>query len=401
MRRVVDHGDRGRHACGRDAETSWESLKAGRSGIRRIDYYDVSTFPVQIAGICDDFDLSQLPDADAAPYLHRGRALRRRGRRGGAAQRGARAGHVRRPSASGSRSEAPSTGRSSRSSPTPSPCARRPKDGSCTGSRRSRRCSTARTRPCAEIARVAGADGPVIGISTACTASAHSIGEAFRLIQDDEVDMMVAGGFDALTTWCDLLGFSLLGALTTQYNDDPEHASRPFDRDRSGFVLGEGGVVVVLEEREAAEARGARILGGARRLRVEPEPLPHDRSAARRRRRRARDERRAARGRPADRATSTTWSPTRPPRRRATCPRRSRSSACSATTPAGIVVTSPKCMTGHTTCAASALNLLAGVFAMRDGVVSPTINLDNQDPEVRPRLRPERGARARRATSSS
>ena len=124
---------------------------------------------------------------------------------------------------------------------------------------------------CAEIARIAGADGPVIGISTACTASAHSIGEAFRLIQDDEVDVMVAGGFDALTTWFDLLGFSLLGALTSKYNDDPEHASRPFDRDRSGFVLGEGGVVVVLEELRGGGGARRDDLGRARRVRLEPQ----------------------------------------------------------------------------------------------------------------------------------
>ena len=132
-------------------------------------------------------------------YLHRGRALRRRGR---ASRRSG--------TPSSSRARTPpervgrrdrrlaSTGRSSRSSPTRSPCASRRRAGSCTASRRSRRCSTARTRPARRSRAIAGADGPVIGISTACTASAHSIGEAFRLIQDDEVDVMVAGGFDAL-----------------------------------------------------------------------------------------------------------------------------------------------------------------------------------------------------------
>ena len=72
MRRVVLTGIGAVTPVGRDAETSWQSLKAGRSGIKRIDYYDASTFPVQIAGICDDFDLSQLPDENAAPHLHRG-----------------------------------------------------------------------------------------------------------------------------------------------------------------------------------------------------------------------------------------------------------------------------------------------------------------------------------------
>ena len=71
---------------------------------------------------------------------------------------------------------------------------------------------------------------------------------------------MIAGGFDALTTWLDVLGFSLLGALTTEYNDDPSSASRPFDKDRSGFVLGEGAVVMVLEELEAARRAARRSM---------------------------------------------------------------------------------------------------------------------------------------------
>ncbi len=106
---------------------------------------------------------------------------------------------------------------------------------------------------------------------------------------------MIAGGHDALTSWVDVLGFSLLGALTKDYNDDPEHASRPFERDRTGFVLGEGAVVL--------DPRGARSrprprrahLRGDRRLRIEPERLPDDRPSARRRRRGDRDEPGAAR----------------------------------------------------------------------------------------------------------
>jgi 3-oxoacyl-[acyl-carrier-protein] synthase II len=364
---------------GRDAESSWESLKAGRSGVRRIDYYDVSTFPVQIAGICEDFDLSQLPDQEAARYLHRGErfgvaaaveALRNAGLEPGtyAPERVGIAigGSVDRPElqefSDAFAVRATSEGRELHRFPP------------------IQTLLNSQNTACAEIARVAGADGPVIGISTACTASAHSIGEAFRLIQDDEVDMMVAGGFDALTTWCDLLGFSLLGALTTQYNDDPEHASRPFDRDRSGFVLGEGGVVVVLEEQKAAEARGAKILAelvgyGSSLNRYRMTDPPPDggggviaMNAALRE---------AGLG-PGDvdyvvaHATST--------------PAGDVSETVAIKRVFGddsrrIVVTSPKSMTGHTTCAASALNLLAGVYAMRDGVVSPTINVDNQDPE--------------------
>ena len=379
MRRVVITGIGAVTPVGRDAESSWESLKAGRSGVRRIDYYDVSTFPVQIAGICEDFDLSQLPDQEAARYLHRGErfgvaaaveALRNAGLEPGtyAPERVGIAigGSVDRPElqefSDAFAVRATSEGRELHRFP---PIQTLLNSQNTAG---------------AEIARVAGADGPVIGISTACTASAHSIGEALRLIQDDEVDMMVAGGFDALTTWCDLLGFSLLGALTTQYNDDPEHASRPFDRERSGFVLGEGGVVVILEERESAEARGAPILAelvgyGSSLNRYRMTDPPPDggggviaMNAALRE---------AGLG-PGDvdyvvaHATST--------------PAGDVSETVAIKRVFGddssrIVVTSPKSMTGHTTCAASALNLLAGVFAMRDGVVSPTINVDNQDPE--------------------
>lgn len=379
MRRVVITGIGAVTPVGRDAESSWESLKAGRSGVRRIDYYDVSAFPVQIAGICEDFDLSQLPDQEAARYLHRGErfgvaaaveALRNAGLEPGtyAPERVGIAigGSVDRPEL-----QEFSDAFAVRSKSEGRELHRFPPIQTLLNSQ-----NTA----CAEIARVAGADGPVIGISTACTASAHSIGEAFRLIQDDEVDMMVAGGFDALTTWCDLLGFSLLGALTTQYNDDPEHASRPFDRDRSGFVLGEGGVVVVLEEQEAAEARGAKILAelvgyGSSLNRYRMTDPPPDggggviaMNAALRE---------AGLG-PGDvdyvvaHATSTAAGDV--------------SETVAIKRVFGddsrrIVVTSPKSMTGHTTCAASALNLLAGVYAMRDGVVSPTINVDNQDPE--------------------
>ena len=379
MRRVVITGIGAVTPVGRDAESSWESLKAGRSGVRRIDYYDVSAFPVQIAGICEDFDLSQLPDQEAARYLHRGErfgvaaaveALRNAGLEPGtyAPERVGIAigGSVDRPElqefSDAFAVRAASEGRELHRFPP------------------IQTLLNSQNTACAEIARVAGADGPVIGISTACTASAHSIGEAFRLIQDDEVDMMVAGGFDALTTWCDLLGFSLLGALTTQYNDDPEHASRPFDRDRSGFVLGEGGVVVVLEEQEAAEARGAKILAelvgyGSSLNRYRMTDPPPDGGGGVMAMNAALRE--AGLG-PGDvdyvvaHATSTAAGDV--------------SETVAIKRVFGddsrrIVVTSPKSMTGHTTCAASALNLLAGVYAMRDGVVSPTINVDNQDPE--------------------
>ena len=114
--------------------------------------------------------------------------------------------------------------------------------------------------PAASMALLADCRGPLVSLSTACTSSAHSIGEGYRRIQDGEAKLMLTGGYDALTTWLDVLGFSLLGALTKEYNDEPERASRPFDGRRSGFVLGEGAVVAILEDLDSAQERGAPIL---------------------------------------------------------------------------------------------------------------------------------------------
>jgi 3-oxoacyl-[acyl-carrier-protein] synthase II len=104
-----------------------------------------------------------------------------------------------------------------------------------------------------------GAKGPNSATATACTTSAHSIGDSYRMIQHGDADAMICGGAEAAVTPMGIGGFAAMRALSTR-NDEPERASRPWDKDRDGFVVGEGSGILVLEELEMARARGAGIL---------------------------------------------------------------------------------------------------------------------------------------------
>ena len=104
-----------------------------------------------------------------------------------------------------------------------------------------------------------GLMGPNHAVVTACSTGAHSIGDAARMIKDDDADIMIAGGAEATICPIGIAGFAQARALSTKFNDQPEKASRPYDRDRDGFVMGEGAGVVVLEEYEHAKRRGAKI----------------------------------------------------------------------------------------------------------------------------------------------
>jgi 3-oxoacyl-[acyl-carrier-protein] synthase II len=106
-----------------------------------------------------------------------------------------------------------------------------------------------------------GFKGPNSAVVTACATGAHAIGDAARMIALDDADVMVAGGAESAICRIGIAGFNACKALSTKYNDNPSIASRPYDRDRDGFVMGEGAGMVVLEEYEHAKARGAKIYG--------------------------------------------------------------------------------------------------------------------------------------------
>ena len=109
------------------------------------------------------------------------------------------------------------------------------------------------------IAKEVGVTGGCYSITTACASGTQAIGMAYRKIKDGANNMILAGGCDAMISEIDLIGFCMLGAVTSQYNNNPEKASRPFNKDRSGFVLGEGAGMLILEEYEHAVQRKAKI----------------------------------------------------------------------------------------------------------------------------------------------
>ena len=223
-----------------------------------------------------------------------------------------------------------------------------------------------------------GAKGPNEATATACTTSAHSIGDSFRIIQHNDADVMIAGGAEAAITPMGVGGFAAMRALSTR-NDAPEKASRPWDRDRDGFVIGEGAGILILEELEHARKRDARILaeiagygmsGDAYHM---TQPAPEHEGGFRVMRNAVRDA-----GITPDvvgyvnaHGTSTPIGDTLEAHaiRNFFGERR-------------IAVSSTKSMTGHLLGGAGGLEAGVTVLALRDQILPPTINLENPDPDT-------------------
>ena len=374
-RRVVVTGLGCISPVGNTVEQAWSRLVAGQSGIDRITKFDASTFSCQIAGEVRGFDVEAYMSAKEArtmdTFIHYGIAA--------ASQAVADAG-LKTGEALGAE-EATRIG-----------CV----IGSGIGglpmieathaeytSRGARRISPFFV-PASIINMIAGHvsirygfKGPNIAIVTACTTGLHCIGEAGRMIEYGDADVIVAGGSEATVSPLGVGGFAAMRALSTR-NDDPATASRPWDKDRDGFVLGEGAGVMVLEEYEHAKARGAKIyaelagfgmsadaghmtapsmdgprramLGALRNAGLNPDAVQYVNAHG----------------------TSTPLGDV------------NESNAIKATLGAhaqSVVVNSTKSMTGHLLGGAGGLESVFTVLALHHQVSPPTINIFNQDPE--------------------
>ena len=224
-----------------------------------------------------------------------------------------------------------------------------------------------------------GLKGPNLAVVSACATGTHAIGEAFRMIQHDQAKVMIAGGTESCITPLGIGGFCALKALSKR-NDDPKVASRPFDKERDGFVMGEGAGVVVLEELEHAKKRGAKIYGELVGYALNGDayhmtaPNPEGESASRCMASAVKD----AKLRLEDityinaHGTSTELN--------------DKIETLAIKKTFGVhakklQISSTKSMTGHTLGAAGGIEFVACCLSLRDQVLHPTINLTSPDPE--------------------
>ena len=233
--------------------------------------------------------------------------------------------------------------------------------------------------PAAHLASMFDAQGPNINCLTACAASSQAIGEARELIRRGDVDVMLSGGTHSMIHPFGVTGFNLLTALSTR-NDNPQAASRPFDRDRDGFVLGEGAAMLVLEELEHARSRGAEIYGEikgygstADAFRI-TDTHPEGRGAIRCIQSALDDAGIVAEQIQYINAHGTGTSVNDKVETLAI-------KKALGETAYKIPVSSTKSMMGHLIAAAGATEVIVCLLAMRDGVLPPTINYENPDPD--------------------
>jgi 3-oxoacyl-[acyl-carrier-protein] synthase II len=372
---------------GKDVESTWDGMRHGRSGVARITRFDASTLPTQIAGEVKNFKLADFV-ADAQQYEYCGQnsrfamaaatmALKDSGVDAGrmdcdriGVYLGAGEGQHDFENfmyilAKAYHDDAVHVAEFSQGGM----CHLHPQ----------REWEQEPNMPAGHVAALVGARGPNYNCLTACAASSQAIGEALEVIRRGDADIMFSGGAHSMIHPLGVTGFNLLTALSTN-NDDPQGASRPFDLDRDGFILGEGAGIVVLEELEHARRRGAKIYG---------ELIGYGSTADAFRLTDAHHE-----GRGAIAAIREAFADAQ------TGPDTIQYiNAHGTSTGIGdlvetisvkaafgdfapkVPISSIKSMTGHLIAAAGAVELITCLLAIRDGVIPPTINYNTPDPQ--------------------
>ncbi len=358
---------------GLTAGETWDALRAGRSGVGRITQFDASAMPVQIAAEVRGFDPTRYMDAKSVRRLERFAQLALAASRQAIGDAGItvddanteRIGVVMNTGGGGTSlvereklvldKKGPD-----RVSPLFVPMMM-PNIGAC------------------QVSIDLGLRGPAITSTAACASGVLAVVDAIRLIHDGDADVVIAGGSEAAITGLSISALANMRALSRR-NDDPERASRPFDVDRDGFVFGEGAVALVLERREHAASRGARIYAAALGGAVTADayhitaPDPDGRGA----------------GRAMERAlkrAGLAFEDIDYICAHATATSVGDLSECRAIRRAfgahagRLAVSAPKSMVGHLMGAAGALSALVAVMTVHAGIIPPTINLDRQDPE--------------------
>tara|TARA_R110002050_G_scaffold1244_4_gene8623 strand:+ start:57308 stop:58549 length:1242 start_codon:yes stop_codon:yes gene_type:complete len=372
-RRVVITGLGAVTPVGLSVKESWENILAGKSGIVPITSFDVSEFPVRFGGSVKDFDITTIiPRKEAKKmdtFIHYGLAAGKEAiedsglvvteensERIGVAigagiggLPGIEAGY-----------DAYLKGGPRKISPFFVP-------------------SNIINMVAGNLSIMYGLKGPNIAIATACSSATHNISSAGRMIQYGDADVMIAGGAEMSTCYTGLGGFAAARALSTR-NDDPQAASRPWDKDRDGFVLGDGAGIIVLEEYEHAVKRGAKIYaelvgsGMSSDAYHMTSPSVGGEGAAR-----CMKNAMADAGLSADQIDYVNAHGTSTPAGDAGETQAIK--AAFGSVAQNVAVSSTKSMIGHLLGAAGGVEAIFSILSIRDQVAPPTINLDNPDPE--------------------
>ncbi len=387
-RRVVVTGVGTINPMGHDHMTVWAGLKEGKSGVGRISIFDPQGYPTTIAAEVKDWDVSKVGE-DPEIWNRRGRHTRFA--IGAAKQAVAQSGFLnshRDPTRIGVYMGAGEGNQDFINFTTMMAAGLKEGSSFQLGKFLAKGVEVLDAKaeleqepnmPSAHLASMFNAQGPNANCLTACAASSQAVGEATELIRTGEADVMIAGGAHSMIHPFGLTGFSLLTTLSKR-NDEPHRASRPFDKARDGFVLGEGAAIVILEELEAAKKRGAEIFGEvlgygstADAYRI-TDIHPEGRGAIGCMRQAITDAKLNLSdiGYVNAHGTSTTVND------------KTETMACKSVfgeLASKVPISSTKSMMGHLIAAAGVTEMIVCLMAIREGILPPTINLENPDPD--------------------